>query len=263
MILDELRLMGHQINVQFRMRTYNWYTFALYFIQPAVFSSVSMILSRAAGNASPDLVYSVIGSGFMGMWSGLVFSSTYDIRADRREGTLEIIVGSPTSLRKVEAIRTLANVMAGLISLVAAFLAAVLIFKYPLAQVNVAGVLVSLFLLLFGLWSVGVFLANFLVWSRLSGSLVDFLELPIAVLCGFMYPIQILPVWLQQVSLVFPIRWALQAMQAAFKGGEITNLTWQQWALSLGISLAFWLVSLWLDGKVHDMIRKTGEMSSI
>lgn len=263
MIQDELRLIGRQVNVQFRMRTFNWYTFALFFIQPAVFSAVSMILSRAAGNQSPDLVYSVIGSGIMGMWSGLVFSSTYDIRADRREGTLDLIVGSPTSLRKVEAIRTLSNVLSGLISLMAAFLAAVMIFKYPLEQVNVTGVLVSLLLLLFGLWSIGVFLANFLVWSRLSGSIVDFLELPIAVFCGFMYPISILPVWMQNISMIFPIRWALQAMQSSFNGEPISGTTWQFWALSLGISLVIWISSLILDSKVHDMIRKTGEMSSI
>ncbi len=263
MTLNGLRLISRQISVQFRMRTFNWYTFALLFIQPAVFSSVSMILSKAAGNQSPDLVYSVIGSGFMGMWSGLVFSSTYDIRADRREGTLELIVGSPTSLRKIEAIRTLSNVLVGLISLLAAFLAAVLIFKYPLGQVNLAGALISLVLLLFGLWSLGIFLANFLVWSRLSGSLVDFLELPVAVLCGFMYPIQIMPEWMQNISKVLPIRWALQSLQSAFKGESISESVLLNWGLSLAISMVIVFFSLWLDGKVHDMIRKTGEMSSI
>jgi ABC-type multidrug transport system permease subunit len=78
-----------------------------------------------------------------------------------------------------------------------------------------------------------------------------------------MYPISILPVWMQNISIIFPIRWALQVMQASFKGESITNVTWQLWGLSLVISLAFWTVSLILDGKVHDMIRKTGEMSSI
>ncbi len=263
MIASQLRLIGRQINVQFRMRTFNWYSFAIFFIQPAVFSAVAMILSRAAGNQAPNLVYSVIGSGILGMWSGLVFSSTYDIRADRREGTLELIVGSPTSLRKVEAIRTLSNVLTGLVSLAAAFLAAVLIFDYPLGQVNLVMALVSLLLLLLGLWSMGIFLANFLVWSRLSGSIVDFLELPVAVFCGFMYPIHILPVWMQSISLIFPIRWALQSLQAAFLGEPFQPQIWLNWVVSLAISLVFCLVSTWLDVKVHDMIRKTGEMSSI
>ena len=33
--------------------------------QPAVFTAVGMLLSHAAGNATPDLVYSVIGGGIM------------------------------------------------------------------------------------------------------------------------------------------------------------------------------------------------------
>jgi ABC-2 type transport system permease protein len=263
MTRDFLRLVTRQVNVQFRIRTFNWYTLLLFFFQPAVFSAVGMILSRAAGNQAPDLVYTVIGGGIMGMWSGLVFTSTYDIRSDRREGTLELIVGSPTSLRRVEAIRTFTNVMAGLVSLLAAFLAAVLIFHYPLVQINIIGVAVSLSLLLFGLWGIGIFLANFLVWSRLSGSMVDFLELPVAVLCGFMYPIRILPEWLQGISTIFPIRWALQAMDAALHGSSVTPVMWSQWGLALGITLVFCLISFWLDQKVHDQIRVTGELSSI
>ena len=47
------------------------------------------------------------------------------------------------------------------------------------------------------MWCIGVFLANFLAWSRLSGTFVDYLEMPVAFLCGFMYPIRVLPGWLQ------------------------------------------------------------------
>ena len=263
MRVNTLRLILRQVGVQMRVRTFNWYTLLLYFLQPMVFSAVGMILSRAAGNSAPNLVYSVIGGGIMGMWSGLVFSSTYDIRNDRRDGTLELIIGSPTSLRKVEAIRTLSNVFSGLISLLIAFLAAVFIFKYPLTQVNIAGVLVSILVLLFGLWSLGVFLANFLVWSRLSGSLVDFLELPLAVLCGFMYPIHILPQWMQNISVIFPIRWALQSLQLTLEGIPAYDQIWLYWGLAIAISIIFWLISLLLDGKVHDMVRTTGELSSI
>ena len=116
----------------------------------------------------PDLVYSVIGGGIMGMWSGLVFTSTFDIVGDRYSGTLEMIVGSPTSLATVEAIRTLTNVLAGLVSLGLAFAAAMAVFGYSLEGVNGWGAVVSLVLLLFALWCVGVFLANFLAWSRLK-----------------------------------------------------------------------------------------------
>ena len=104
-------LIKQQMSVQFRVRSLNILSLGLFVIQPAVFSAVGMLLSHAAGNAMPDLVYSVIGGGIMGMWSGLVFSSTYDITGDRMYGTLELIAGSPTSLVIIEAIRTLTNVL--------------------------------------------------------------------------------------------------------------------------------------------------------
>jgi len=256
-------LIKQQMAVQFQVRTLNLLSLGLFVIQPAVFSAVGMLLSHAAGNAMPNLVYSVIGGGIMGMWSGIVFTSTYDITGDRRNGMLELIVGSPTSLVTVEAIRTLTNVLTGLFSLGLAFIAALAIFGYSLADVNFWGVGISLFLLLFAMWCIGVFLANFLAWSRLSGSFVDYLEMPIAFLCGFMYPIRVLPDWLQILSGILPIRWALQAMNESLLGNHDLSFLTTHWAMSVVISLIFLTITRWLQVKVHDSVRVSGELSSI
>ncbi|MBA4384166.1 MAG: hypothetical protein C0410_05470 [Anaerolinea sp.] len=256
-------LIKQQMSVQFLVRTLNPFSLGLFVIQPAVFSAVGMLLSRAAGNSTPDLVYNVIGGGIMGMWSGLVFTSTYDIVGDRRNGMLELIVGSPTSLNLIEAIRTLTNVLSGLFSLALAFLAAILIFGYSFSGVNFWGVIISLFLLLFAMWSIGVFLANFLAWSRLSGTFVDYLEMPIAFLCGFMYPIRVLPVWLQYVSGAVPIRWALEAMNESLLGSHDLNYLATHWVMTVGLSLIFIAITRWMQAKVHDSIRLSGELSSI
>lgn len=263
MIARALRLTWQQMRVQFQVRLFNLYSVGLYFIQPIIFSAVAMILSRAAGNDKPDLVYTVIGGGMLGMWSGLVFSSLYDIRADRRDGTLELIVASPTSMGTVEAIRTLMNILAGLVSMVAAFVVAIWIFDYPLEVVNIPVALLSLVMILIGMWSIGVFLANFTVWSRLSGSYVEFLEIPVAILCGFMFPIRILPDWMQVISTAVPIRWALEALDAALVGREDLAFMLNHWGMTLLLSLIFWGLTRWLEGKVHDQIRVTGEMHSI
>lgn len=257
------RLFAHQMDVQLRMRVLNLYSTLLFFFQPAIFSAVGMILSYAAGNAAPDLVYTVIGGGIMGMWSGLVFTSTYDIRNDRREGTLEIIVGSPTSLGKIEGIRTFTNVAAGAISLVAAFLVALLIYRFPLNQTNVTAALISIFIILFGLWCMGVFLANLMVWSRLSTALVEFIEMPVALLAGFMYPVSILPVWMQAISSIFPIRWGLETLRSALQGELIDQIILVKWGIAIGISLVLYLLARLLDHKVHNLIRVSGELSSI
>jgi len=176
---------------------------------------------------------------------------------------LELIVGSPTSLNLIEAIRTLTNVLSGLFSLGLAFIAAILIFGYSFVGVNFWGLIISLFLLLFAMWSIGVFLANFLAWSRLSGTFVDYLEMPIAFLCGFMYPIRILPVWLQHVSGAVPIRWALEAMNESLLGSFDLKYLAIHWAMTISLSLVFIMITTWMQGKVHDKIRLSGELSSI
>ena len=258
-----LRLVWRQMDVQIRIRTLNWYTLLIFILQPAIFSGVGILLSRAAGNPVPNLVYTVIGGGIMGMWSGLVFTSTFDITRDRRDGTLELIVGSPTSLGMVEAIRTFTNVVAGLFSLGAAFLVAMLVFHYSLVGIDYVGALVSLFLIMFAMWCIGVFLANFIAWSRLTGAVADLLEIPVAVLCGFMYPVSVLPGWMQAISAVIPIRWALQALDASLLGNSSPTLLLQNWTFAVLLSLLFWALSRWLEGKVHDRIRITGELNSI
>ena len=252
-----------QISVQLQVRTFNLYSLLLFFIQPAIFSAVGMILSRAAGNATPDLVYTVIGGGILGMWSGMIFTSTYDIRTDRRDGILELLIASPTSLRRIEAVRTFTNITASLVSLLVAVGAAVVIFHFSFKGVNPLQLFLALVALMYSLWCLGVFLANFLAWSRLSGSIVDFLELPVAFLCGFMYPIRVLPQWLQGVSTVIPIRWALQALDSTLLKNQEPNQYWLQLGMAFLIASLFWLVSMWLDRKVHDHIRVTGELSSI
>jgi ABC-2 type transport system permease protein len=258
-----LRLVWRQMNVQLRIRTLNWYTLLLFILQPAMFSGVGMLLSHAAGHPVPDLVYTVIGGGIMGMWSGLVFTSTFDITRDRRDGTLELIVGSPTSLGTVEAIRTFTNVVAGLVSISAAFLVALLVFHYSLAGINLFGALVSLLMIIFAMWCIGVCLANFVAWSRLTGAVADLLEIPVAVLCGFMYPIRVLPSWMQAISAVIPVRWALQALDASLIGSHDTAFLLENWAVALLISLLFLALNRWLESKVHDSIRITGELNSI
>jgi ABC-2 type transport system permease protein len=256
-------MIKRQMAVQLQVRTLSVFSLGLFVIQPAVFTAVGMLLARAAGNATPDLVYTVIGGGIMGMWSGIVFMSTFDITNDRRTGTLELIVGSPTPLATVEAIRTLTNVVSGLFSLSLAFMAAMLIFGYSLVNINFWGAGISLLLLLFALWCIGVFLANFLAWSRLSGTFVDYLEMPVAFLCGFMYPVRVLPGWLQIISGFIPVRWALDAMNESLLGSHDLAFLAGHWAMAVVISLGFLLFTRLLQAKLQDRLRINGELSSI
>src|SRR5574342_317147 len=118
---NPLPFVWKQVKIQIRTRALSVFSFGLLVFQPAVFSIVGYLLARMAGKPMPDLVHVIIGGGIMGMWSSLLFTSFFDISNDRREGTLELIVGSPTSITTVLAVRTLTNVLTGTISMALAF----------------------------------------------------------------------------------------------------------------------------------------------
>jgi ABC-2 type transport system permease protein len=258
-----MRFFVRQMNVQIRVRTLNLLSLLLLILQPAIFSGVGFILSRMAGKNTPDLVYAIIGGGVMGLWSSLLFTSFYDISRDRWEGTLELIVGSPTPLRVVLWARTLANVLFGSLSMVASFLVAAFLFHYSFAKASLPSVIISILLLVFAFWCSGIFLANFHAWSRVSGTAINYLELPVAVICGFMFPVRILPAWMQIISTILPMRWAVEAVQGSLLGQIDTFSLIRLWLMAIAISAIYFVLAVWLESKVHHNIRVTGSYTSI
>lgn len=258
-----LSFIWQQMNIQFRMRALSLFSFGLLVFQPATFSAVGYLLARMAGKSTPDLVHVIIGGGIMGLWSSLLFTSFYDISNDRREGMLELIVGSPTPYTTVVAVKTFTNILTGSISMLLAFLAAKLFFNFSVPLYNVPYILISLLILMFGFWCVGFFLAHFRVLSRVTGTIINYIELPVAILAAFMFPIEYLPRSVLWLSDSLPMRWSVTGLNSSFQAQSEFAAIWPSWAIALSISFAYLLVTFLLSKKVHDMIRVSGELSSV
>ncbi|HSL46313.1 MAG TPA: ABC transporter permease [Anaerolineales bacterium] len=260
---NPLPFIWKQISIQIRLRALSIFSFGLLVFQPAVFSAVGYLLARMAGKPAPDLVYVIIGGGIMGMWSSIVFTSFFDISNDRREGTLELIVGSPTSLTTVLAVRTFANILTGMVSMLLSFFVVMFFFMLSIPWHNIPYILISLLILCFGFWCIGVFLAHFRVASRVTGMFINYLELPVAILAAFMFPIEYLPRWIMWLSNSIPLRWGVTSLNSSFEIQLPISNIWFDWFLSIGISLIYLLMTYLLSKKVHNMIRVTGELSSV
>lgn len=260
---NRLSFIWKQIGVQIRTRSLSSFSFGLLVFQPAIFSLVGYLMARMAGKPAPDLIHVIIGGGIMGMWSSMVFTSFYDISNDRREGTLELIIGSPTSITTVLAVRTLGNILTGMVSMVLSFFVAIFFFKLRIPLHNLPYILVSLLVLCFGFWSIGVFLAHFRVVSRVTGMFINYLELPVAILAAFMFPFEYLPRWIMWLSNSIPLRWGVTGLNSSFQGELSFASLGYDWAASMGISLIYLIITYLLSRRVHDMIRVSGELSSV
>lgn len=221
------------------------------------------MLAQIAGRKTPDLIYTVIGGGLMGLWGQVLNGSVFDIIRDRAEGTLELIVGSSTSLSTILAARVFTNVVIGFASLAGSFLIAVTLFHFRISIETLPSLIISLGIVAFTFWCLGVFLGNFQAWSRLSGAVSNYLEMPVAILSGFMFPVSVLPVWLLPLSAILPMRWAVIALVSSLSGFSHSSTLWQSWLLGLSESFIYLLLARWLADKVHDKIRVSGELSLI
>ena len=260
--LNRLPFVWKQMKIQFRMRSLTAFSFTLLFAQPVFFSAVGYFLARAAGRSTPDLIYTIVGSGVMGVWSTVLFTSFFDIRADRREGVLELIIGSPTSLFAILSIRTFTNLLTGTISLMLSLIAVTFIFHFSLPGQNFVIILVSTVILLFSFWCIGVFLVHWQAVSRLSGLFINYLEMPVIILAGFMFPSRLLPDWARWFSGILPMSWAFDGLNVSLRPSVDWESLWTNWLMALGMSGIFLIVTMLMSKRVHDMIRVTGEISS-
>lgn len=199
----------------------------------------------------------------MGLWSSVLFTSFFDIRADRREGVLELVVGSPTSLLTTLSIRTFTNVLVGAISLFLSIALVASLFHFVPPRENTLLILISTLLLLVAFWCMGLFLAHWQAMSRLSSYVVNYLELPLIIFAGFAFPGELLPVWAQWIGYALPVSWALKSLKAAYQPVTDLSAIMTYWVLSAGISCIVFIITVAMSKRVNKMICVTGELSSL
>lgn len=108
--------------------------------------------------------------------------------------------------------------------------------------------------------SYGILSAAFTIVFKRGDPVVWFVNSVGFLFCGVFFPISVLPSWLQFVSYLLPVTYALRALRGALTGGaSLADLT-----PDLGILLAFALVltplSIWALRRAIRLLKETGEL---
>ena len=69
------------------------------------------------------------------------------------------------------------------------------------------------------------------------------IEMPFILLCGFSFPIEILPVWIQPVSRLLTPTWAVEILRMAVEGVADTGLFWNKFGILVLLSVIYSLIS--------------------
>jgi ABC-2 type transport system permease protein len=191
-------------------------------------------------------MYVVVGSGMTGLWSSLLFMGGNSINVERWSGTLETLVGVPTSLSVIVIGKNLANVFQSLASMIVAYLLAALIFGYDLHIQQPLLFGVSLVLTVIAFMSFGLIIAPIFVMNPSVQAWQNAMEFPVYILCGFLFPIALLPQWTTPFSYILPPYWAARALHGTSTGAAPLEQTLFAWLMLLIFCAIDLFIAGWL-----------------
>jgi len=186
-------------------------------VQPILIALLAIYVLR--DEAVSNAIYIVVGSGMTGLWSGLLFTSAFNIRGERWMGTLEMLVGSPTPLYVIVMGKTLANVLLSLSSMILGYCVAALLFRFSLIVGQPLHFVISLALTVVAYVALGMVIAPFMSINLGMERWTNALEFPVYIVGGFLFPILLLPRWTNPISYALAPYWAARALHGTSSGG--------------------------------------------
>lgn len=214
--------------------------FAVLF-QPIIIAVLALWMLMDKGDNVAMFV--VVGSGLTGLWSSLLFVSGNSINAERWSGTLESLVALPTPFEVIIFGKNLANVVQSLISMFTGYFIAAWLFGYSLTIQQPLLFLISIFLTIIAFISFGLIIAPVFVMNPGVRHWQNAMEFPIYVLCGFLFPIALLPGWTSPISYLLPPYWAAIALHGTSTSDAPLNEILFAWGMMLLFSLIDLLIA--------------------
>jgi ABC-2 type transport system permease protein len=224
-----------------RQQTTDGFVIFTVLFQPIIIAMLGLWMLKDKG---PDAaMFVVVGSGLTGLWSSMLFISGNSITAERWTGTLEFLVAMPTPFEVIVFGKNLANVVQSLASMTVGYLLAAWAFGYSLHIQQPLLFAASLLLTMIAFISLGLIMAPVFITNAEVRGWRNAMEFPVYVLCGFLFPIALLPGWTTPLSYLLPPYWAAVALHGTSTGGASLNQTLFAWGMMLLFSLIDLLIA--------------------
>ena len=228
-------------------------------ISPLFLATIAVFIY---GKSSPENIfnYVVLGSGFMALWSSIVFSSASDINRERFYGTLEIIFVSPVPFAIILIGKIIGNTIWGLLSMVISFLYLILIFRIEIPVFNPLLFIGTLIFVLTAIVVFSFFLSLAFTLSRQAQALMNFIEYPIYLICGFLFPISILPFWVKPISYLLPPTLAIDLLRRVTAENVTISLLGKPLSALIILTLGYLVLGIFCYRAVEKKVRISGKL---
>lgn len=170
------------------------------------------------------LNYVVLGAGLMGIWGCICFSSVGDINRERWSGTLPLLYVAPGGFGLIIFGKVLGNTVISMLTFVLSYLTAgILSGQWPVIT-HVGWFALSMVLTVMCFIVVSLCFAYIMMLSRKTELYMNLIEIPLVFICGFTFPIEVLPGWVQAISNLLAPTWAVRLLRMSCQASSGSGL---------------------------------------
>ncbi len=229
-----LFIIGSFIRRDYFIETSYRFQFVFQFLSIFITVPTFYFLSRLIGNeyarqhlnlyGGDYFSFVLIGISFMGFIRVGLVGITQSIRNAMVEGSLEAMLATPTRPTVIIMASSLWHFIFESVRMCILLLVGFLCFGAQYARPNIPGTLIVLFLSILAFSSLGIISASIIIVLKRGDPMNWIMQALFTLVGGVLFPITILPLWLQQVSYVIPITYSLRAMRQALIVGSPLNV---------------------------------------
>ncbi|MGB7283776.1 MAG: ABC transporter permease [Candidatus Acidiferrum sp.] len=184
-------------------------------------------LQHALPRSESYFSFTLIGFVFLDYLNAAIDTFDHSLVEARDSGTLEHLLVTQTSLPVILAGSAVYPFAAATLRIAVYLVWGAVLFGFPLGQTNWLAVVTVLIATLLAFSGLGILSASYLLLFKRGNPAKWFFIGLSSVVGGMLFPITVLPDWLQVVARLNPVTYALDAMRAALLGWAGLHAVWR------------------------------------
>jgi ABC-2 type transport system permease protein len=232
-------------------------TLMLFFLSRLVGTGVANQMEPYGGNY---FAFVLIGVAFTDYLSVSLGSFSGQIRSAQMMGTLEALLVTPTSVPTILFSSTLYNFSFTSVRVLLYLIIGVSVFRLNLNITSLPAFFVVMVLTILAFSGIGLLSAAFIIVFKQGSPISWVMGTASGLLGGVLYPVTVLPTWIQPYAYLLPITHALEAMRQVLLNGATFPTIYKE-VLALSLFVVFLLpLGLLAFGRGLKIARKEGSL---
>jgi ABC-2 type transport system permease protein len=183
-------------------------------------------LARALPQGGSYFAFALVGFAFFDYLGVSLSAFDQSLEEARRNGTLEALLVTETPLPVILAGSAIYPFVLMALRTAVYLCWGIFLFDFPARHANWLGAVAVLLFSILAFSGLGIMSASYLLLFK-RGNPAKWMVLSISgFVGGMMYPVSVLPGWLQTVSRLVPVTYSLEGMRAALLGGAPLSALW-------------------------------------